>query len=418
MTAARDKDARTGHTRIVQAWRAPRAFDGDRFLPGGATVLVEGDRIVGVESADFTVPSDCPVTSYDGTLMPGLVDAHVHLVSDGSLGALERVGALDEEAIDAAIVQSLAAQVTAGVTTVRDLGDRGYRTLAARDRAAVGSPRIVASGPPVTTPGGHCHFLGGVAETEAELRSAVMERHEHGADVVKVMASGGFLTPGTDMVGAQYAATALSAVVETAHDRGLPVLAHAHSVAAIEAALAAGVDGIEHFTGVTEDGALLSDDLLARTAAAGVVVDPTMGNDMSLVATMPPPPPQVQAIMDRLGMDMLTFFAQRSADVGRMHRHGVRVVPGVDAGAMPLKAHGNAWLAVLDLVAAGWTLEEALAAGTAGAAEACGLRRVTGRLRRDLAADLLVVDGDLHTTPRSLGSPLAVMVRGDTAVSR
>lgn len=402
----------------MQAWRAPRAFDGDRFLPGGATVLVEGDRIVGVESADFTVPSDCPVMSFDGTLLPGLVDAHVHLVSDGSLGALERVGELDEDAVDAAIGQSLAAQVAAGVTTVRDLGDRDYRTLVARDRAVAGLPRIIAAGPPVTTPGGHCHFLGGVAATETELRSAVRERHERGADVVKVMASGGFLTPGSDMVGVQYAASALRAVVETAHEHGLPVLAHAHSLMAIEAALAAGVDGIEHFTGVTQDGAVLSDDLLARTAAAGVVVDPTMGNDMSLVASMPPPPPQVAEIMDRLGMDMLTFFAQRSADVGRMHQHGVRVVPGVDAGAMPLKAHGNAWLAVLDLVTAGWTLEEALGAGTAGAADACGLRTVTGRLRPDFAADLLVVDGDLRATPRSLGSPLAVMVRGDTVVSR
>lgn len=381
-------------------------------------MLVEGDRIVGVEPADFAVPSDCPVTSYDGTLVPGLIDAHVHLVSDGSMGALERVGELDEDAIDEAIDQSLAAQVAAGVTTVRDLGDRGYRTLAARDRGAAGLPRIVASGPPVTTPHGHCHFLGGVAATEDELRAAVIERHERGADAVKVMAGGGFLTPGTDMVGAQYAATAIRAVVETAHDHGLPVLAHAHSVTAIEAALAAGVDGIEHFTGVTEDGALLSDDLLERTAAAGVVVDPTMGNDMALVASMPPPPPQVAAIMERLGMDMLGFFAQRLVDVGRMREHGVRVVPGVDAGAMPLKAHGNAWLAVLDLVAAGWTLAEALAAGTAGAADACGLHTVTGRLRPGLAADLLVVAGDLTAAPRSLGSPLAVMVRGDTAVSR
>lgn len=396
----------------MQAWRAPRAFDGDKFLPGGATVLVEGDRIVGVESADFAVPSDCPVTSYDGTLMPGLIDAHVHLVSDGSLGALERVGELDEDAIDAAIGRSLAAQVAAGVTTVRDLGDRGYRTLVARDRGAAGLPRIVASGPPVTTPGGHCHFLGGVAATEDELRSAVVERHERGADVVKVMADGGFLTPGTDMVGAQYAATALRAVVETAHDRGLPVLAHAHSVTAIEAALAAGVDGIEHFTGVTEEGALLSDDLLARTAAAGVVVDPTMGNDMSLVPTMPPPPPQVVAIMERMGTDMLTFFAQRYADLRRMRQHGVRVVPGVDAGAMPLKAHGNAWLAVLDLVTAGWSLEEALAAGTSGAADACGLGAVAGQLRPGFSADFLVVDGDLQATPSALGRPLAVVVRG------
>ncbi len=95
---------------------------------------------------------------------------------------------------------------------------------------------------------------------------------------------------------------------------------------------------------------------------------------------MPPPPPQVAEIMERLGLDMLSCFAQRYADIGRMREHGVRVVPGVDSGAMPLKAHGNAWIAVTDLVTGGWPVDEALAAGTAGAADACGVGDVTGRL--------------------------------------
>jgi len=396
----------------VFAWRAPHAFDGTRFLPGGATVLVDGERIAGVEAFDFPVPDGCEVSSYDGTLLPGLVDAHVHLVSDGSQGSLERAGTMTVEEVDSEIAKSLAAQVARGVTTVRDLGDRDYRTLAFRDRRTAGLPRIVAAGPPITLPDGHCHFLGSTAATPDELMRAVVQHNERGVDVIKVMASGGFLTPGSDMFSAQYAAADLRILVEAAHAVGLQVLAHAHSIKGIEVALAAGVDGIEHFSGITEHGSDISDDLLARVAAAGVAVDPTMGFDRSLLAGMPPPPPHVAETLGRMGLDMMTMFAEQQAAVARMREHGVRVVPGVDSGAMPLKPHGNEWLAVTDLLGCGFSVDEALAAGTSGAAEACGVGDVTGRLAAGYDADLLVVDGDLSSDPDGLGRPQAVMARG------
>jgi imidazolonepropionase-like amidohydrolase len=396
----------------VLAIRAPHAFDGSRFLPGGATVLVDGDKIAGVEAVDHPLPVGCEESSYDGTLMPGLVDAHVHLVSSGAVGALEAVGTQSPDVIDAEIERSLAAQAAHGVTTVRDLGDRDYRTLGFRDRPAAGQPRIVAAGPPITVPEGHCHYLGCVAATPDEVRHAVADHHERGVDVIKVMASGGFLTPGTDMFGAQYEVDVLRALVDVAHERGLQVLAHAHSVTGIETALAAGVDGLEHFTGMTDQGPLLTDDLLDRVAAAGVTVDPTMGNDFSLLDQLPPPPPQVAETMQRLGVDLKQAFQQRYVDQGRMRAHGVRVVPGVDAGAMPLKAHGNAWLAVTDMVKSGYPVAEALAAGTSGAADACGVGDVTGRLAAGYDADLLVADGDLEADPAGLGRPQAVLVRG------
>ena len=393
----------------MQAIRARHAFDGTRFVPGGATVLIDQDRIVGVESGRFDVPDEVEVTEYSGTVLPGLVDCHTHLVADATIGGLERVGSMPDEAVDRVILDSLQAHAVAGVTTVRDLGDRDYRTLAFGERPAL--PRVVASGPPVTTPDGHCHFLGGAVD--GDLRAAVAVRAERGVDVVKVMASGGFATPGTDQMGAQFSVAELALLVDEAHAAGLPVVAHAHSLLGMENALAAGVDGIEHFTGLTPEGPLIEDDLLERVARQGVYVDLTMGNDRSFHALMPEPPPPVAELMKRLGVaDLDAFYASRIRVLSRLREHGVAVVAGVDSGMGPPKRHGNVWRTVPDMVEAGYRADEALAAATSVAAEACGLAGETGRLAEGCAADVLVVDGDLSQDPSLLGVPREVLVRG------
>jgi len=393
----------------MQAFRARHAFDGTRFVPGGATVLIDQDRIVGVESGRFDVPDEVEVTEYSGTVLPGLVDCHTHLVADATIGGLERVGSMPDEAVDRVILDSLQAHAVAGVTTVRDLGDRDYRTLAFGERPAL--PRVVASGPPVTTPDGHCHFLGGAVD--GDLRAAVAVRAERGVDVVKVMASGGFATPGTDQMGAQFSVAELVLLVDEAHAAGLPVVAHAHSLLGMENALAAGVDGIEHFTGLTPEGPLIEDDLLERVARQGVYVDLTMGNDRSFHALMPEPPPPVAELMKRLGVaDLDAFYASRIRVLSRLREHGVAVVAGVDSGMGPPKRHGNVWRTVPDMVEAGYRADEALAAATSVAAEACGLAGETGRLAEGCAADVLVVDGDLSQDPSLLGVPREVLVRG------
>ena len=106
--------------------RAPTCFDGSRFLPGGATVLVAEGLVAGVEPFGYDVPDGCPVVSYAGTLLPGLVDAHVHLVTDSGPEALSRVAGYTDEEIDDVVTEALRRHLAAGVTTVRDLGDRRY----------------------------------------------------------------------------------------------------------------------------------------------------------------------------------------------------------------------------------------------------------------------------------------------------
>lgn len=401
----------------MQALRAPVVYDGTRFVPGGATVLLDADTIVGVEPYDHAVPVACPVTTYDGTLMPGLVNVHVHLVSDGDLGSLERAGTQADDELDTTIAQSLRAQAAAGVTTVRDLGDTRYRVVAFRDRDEPGVPRILAAGPPMTVPEGHCHYLGGCVDGSDQIRAAVREHAERGVDVVKVMASGGLVTAGTDVFGVQFAADDIRLLVDTAHEHDLPVVAHAHSLRGIEHALDAGVDGLEHFTGLVEGGLDVPDDVLARTAAAGVVVDLTFGFDWDRFDAMPSPPPNVLEAMRRTGLDPQSSIAARKSVAARVREHGITMICGDDAGAGPPKPHGGFAGAIEDLADAGYPVEEALASATSEAARACGLAGTTGSLRSGLAADILVLDGDVRSDLTTLRRPAAVLARGVDALA-
>jgi imidazolonepropionase-like amidohydrolase len=397
----------------MRALRAAAAFDGERFMPGGATVIVQDGVIKGVESVGYEVPTGYPLTTFDGTMLPGLFDAHVHLVSDSALGSLERARSLDADAVDDIIEQSLRQQAASGVTTVRDLGDVGYRTLAFRDSPRAGLPRIKAAGPPLTVPDGHCHYLGGVVEGPDAIRSAVREHQQRGVDVIKVMASGGMTTVGTDPLGVQFDAADLWTLVDAAHAVGLPVLAHAHSLAGIRHALAAGVDGIEHFIGLTETGIRVPDEVLEAVAEAGVFVNPTLGFDREALTSMPGPPHGIAAAMKRIGLDFETAQAARLQVLQRAQTHGIQLVTGVDAGAAPAKRHGIVSLALATLTEGGFSIADAVASATAVAARACGLAQVTGRLEPGLAADLLLVDGNLERDITALQRPVAVLIRGN-----
>ena len=392
------------------AIRANHAFDGEEFWAGGATVLVDDAGIVGVEPVGYEPPSDCDLVDYgDATVLPGLIDTHVHLVGDSRVMALERVAEYSPEEINAVVIESLRIQLAAGVTTVRDLGDWHFNVVERRDaqrQVEDGLPWIVASGPPITTPGGHCGYLGGEVSGADEIVAAVRERVERRVDVVKVMASGGMVTTGSDVFTPQFSIEELRLLVEQTHAAGLRVTAHAHSAAAMDQAVAVGVEGKEHAS------SRATEEQLAGLAASGIAVCPTLGgfNTKSLAA-LAAVAPRFQQIFADAGLTPESFLEIRMSALRQMTTFGIRLISGADAGVGPDKAHGRYAEAVIELEQVTGTVP-ALVAASSDAAAAIGLGRSKGRLRRGYDADLLVVGGDLAADLTALWDVRQVVLRG------
>jgi imidazolonepropionase-like amidohydrolase len=338
----------------------------------------------------------------DATLLPGLIDAHVHLCGDGGPRALDQLPELGQADLDAVIDDALARHLRAGVTTVRDLGDVEWAVVDRRDTAR-GRPRVVAAGPPITSVGGHCSNMGGGVAGREALIQAVRERAERGVDVVKIMTSGGIMTVGTDVLGCNFTPDELRLVVDEAHRLGLPVTAHAHALAAVAQSVDGGVDGIEHCSCLTPDGPRTPPELAERLAAAGTQVCPTLGHAPGV-----PIPPRVLEIMERLGISDEVRLAQAA----QLYRAGVRLISGGDSGINPAKPHGGLAQSVIELAAAGVPAADALASATGRAAEACGLAERTGRLRAGLSADLLIVAGNALADATALRAVRTVVARG------
>lgn len=367
----------------VLALRAGQVFDGERSL-GPATVLIQDGQIRDVDTSGAQPPEGAEILDFgsEACLLPGLIDAHVHLCFDASADVVKSLAACDDDALLDHMAAASIRALRAGVTTVRDLGDRNYLSLKLGGHApATTLPHIVAAGPPITTNRGHCHFLGGQAEGEAALRAAVLERAERGCDAVKVMVSGGNLTPGNRPHESQYDLAALRIVVDEAHRVGLPAAAHAHGARAVADAVEAGFDTLEHVTFFTADGVDADPALLDRIAASGMAVSITVGS-------VPDAPVPYPAIARRMAAIIPNHV--------RMFRAGAVMVPGTDAGVSPGKPHDvlpYALRALVELI--GMTPVQALRAATSIAARAIGLERTKGRIAAGADADVLVVRGDL-----------------------
>jgi imidazolonepropionase-like amidohydrolase len=298
-----------------------------------------------------------------------------------------RLAERSDEEVLVAMRRAARTALIGGVTTVRDLGDRDYLSLALRGEA--GMPHIVAAGPPITTNGGHCHFLGGVARPGVEgVRAAVRERLERGVDVIKIMASGGNLTPGSAQHQPQFSKEELQAAVDEAHRHGLPITAHAHATQGIINAASAGVDGIEHASFWSEEGVDDPAAVIQLLVASGVIVGASAGY-VAVPGASPPP-----AVLKRMPMVI--------ANMQRLHQAGVQMVAGTDAGIGPTKPHDVLRSAIPHMIQLGMSPAEVLRTITSVAAKACGLGSTKGRIAPGYDADILAIDGNPLTNPEAI----------------
>ena len=331
------------------------------------------------------------------TVVPGLIDAHVHMVLDPALRTLAEQLSEPAAVVREKMAARAEAMVRSGITTARDLGGGDHLELALRDdidRGELPGPRLLCAGQPITSVGGHCHFWGGEAADLAGAAEVVERQWCRGADLIKVMATGGMQTPASQPKDAQFDAETMAAIVALAGERGLAVAAHCHGTPGIRNAAEAGVRTIEHCSWIGADGKRGEyDPAIAQTLAdRGIFVSPT-----------------VNAGWARFGP---AFAARVAANFRGMKRHGCRLIASTDAGIPNVRHHDLARALPVFAQLAELSPRQTLRAATSVAAEALGLGGVTGALRPGRSADLLFVAGDPLADLAALADPLMVVARG------
>ncbi len=388
-------------TTVIEGTGAPPQKD--------AYVALRGKRIEEIgQAGDLSVRHEDVVYRLpEMTMMPGLIDAHVHLYATGSVEKPPPVKYRNELSQLIAVF-NLAAHVEAGFTTIRETGSENEPVWALRFAAQqelVPSPRIVACGKVLTITGGHGTEYGvdmaWECDDAGDLIKAVRRQHHDGADYIKVIAS----RRSADGRGsiAAWTVEQLAEAVDAAHALGLKVAAHVMGADAIDVALRAGVDSLEH-------GWCGSDGLWRVAAQSGTFLIPTLSvlyrKEEYEALGRRLWPPEFDTIFGTL--------AERLSECRRAHILGVPLALGTDA-ANPGVLHGKGALELQLMVEAGLTPLEAISAGTLHAAQVCAIDDETGTLEKGKSADILVVKGDPSSDIEVLGNPqniLAVLLEG------
>jgi imidazolonepropionase-like amidohydrolase len=381
--------------------RADRLIDGTGAAPlENAVLVLDQGKIVGTfagKTPEGLVPADAEVFDLPGcTILPGLIDSHVHLNFPGNGILLEEIMTEPEGVLVATATFAAGKALAAGVTTVRDTGCVHSTVFEVRRALELGhglGPRILACGQPITITGGHTWYLGGEADGEEGLRKKVRSMAKLGADAIKVMASGGG-TRNTISYRPSFRPEEMAAIVDEAHRLGRKVTAHCLCAEAIEIAVDAGVDQLEHAGFIVDEAGNQKFDpaVAEKVAKAGVAITSTLAVGGFAVETMRAKPELTKAeqeFLDHWSMmleDNLNQFTQ-------LHQAGVRIVAGTDAGWRFTPIDGLAEeIKLLERV--GMSSMQALVAATGDAAATLGVDDKFGALRPGLAADVLVVGGD------------------------
>ena len=363
-----------------------RVIDGMGQTIEPATVVVRERRIAAVGlSRTVSIPRGATLINGRGlTMLPGLIDCHVHLC----LGAEpDVVKAIEEETSTETLLKAarLARRtLEAGVTTVRDVGSRDHSIFALKraiDKGLTPGPRIMGAGLAICMIGGHARFIGQEVQGPEQVRKAVQEQIVAGAEVIKLIASGGVLTPGTSPDEAQMTREELRTAVEEASRAGRKVAAHAHGATGMKNAIEAGVHSIEH-------GTLMDAEAADLMHAHDVYMVPTLSALATTAACR-----RGCGIPDSALEKAKAMIRHHEASFRAAHRRRLLIAMGTDAGT-PFNAHGDNAQELERMVAYAMSPMEAILASTSAAARLLGIDDQTGTIARGKEADLLLVDGN------------------------
>jgi imidazolonepropionase-like amidohydrolase len=379
------------------------------------TIVVRDGRIAEIRSGFSSEANATIVDLRDSFVLPGLIDSHVHLCHEN--GPNDKLDRVTRTSADWAIEGARFAAVTlrAGFTTVANLGDDNDAIFALRDGIAAGKipgPRIIAAGNVISPHGGEGDIHGyrpdvakvlqrpALCSGADECRRIVRQQIQRGADIIKIVATGAVLSDVAAGVGQQFTADELVAIVDTAHALGRRVTAHAHGANGLNAALAAGVDSIEHGTFLDEKSIELFKKrgaYLVPTLLAGATVTEWANDPKGFLS------PQAKAKALQVGPKML--------DMGRRaHAAGLKVAFGTDASVAP---HGTNAREFALLVQAGFTPLEAIQAATVAGADHLGLSAEVGSLAPGKSADIVAVKGNPLEDVTELARVRFVMKAGE-----
>jgi imidazolonepropionase-like amidohydrolase len=403
----------------MQIYHADILIDGSGGEPRrNVEIVVEDGRIREIAPAGLTArAADARVYERPGaTVLPGLIDVHLHLMFGTGPRSYEDVIANDSD--DLMLLRGARnayLHLRGGVTTCRDCGARNNVSFALREAARAGlflSPRLHVSGRPLTITGGHFWWCNEEADGVDGVRVATRRLLKEGADFIKIMASGGG-TRGTDASRASYSVEEMAAAVAEAHQVGKRTTAHCLAAESVGRAVDAGLDQIEHFNFMHPDGSRVFDEAVAeRILERGIVLSPTIQTGYRQIERLQEKGDDLTP-REREQLDGNLYKLETKLEfIRRFHEMGAPIVAGTDA----IQEFGDYAIGLELLRRAGLSPMDVVVAATSGAAKAMGVADEVGTLRPGLAADLVYLDGDPLADIRAYARVLGVVLGGRLVV--